>query len=50
MDLPAEQLAETDGEREPVWLRASTESDGETEKIERLYDETLQYLMYDRYL
>ena len=38
MDLPSEQPAEIE-----------TESDGETEKEERLYDETLQYLMHDRY-
>ena len=35
MDLPAEQPAEIE-----------TESDGETEKKERLYDETLQYISY----
>ena len=38
MNLPSEQPAEIE-----------TESDGETEKEERLYDETLQYLMHDRY-
>ena len=38
-EQPAEQL-ESDFE---------TESDGETEKEERMYDETLQYLMHGRY-
>ena len=42
MELLAEQPAEhSDFE---------TESDGETEKEERMYDETLPYLMYGRYL
>ena len=41
MELLAEQPAEhSDFE---------TESDGETEKEERMYDETLQYLMHGRY-
>ena len=41
MELLAEQTAEhSDFE---------TESDGETEKEERMYDETLQYLMHGRY-
>ena len=41
MELPTEQSAEhSDFE---------TDSDGETEKEERMYDETLQYLMHDKY-
>ena len=43
MKLLAEQPAEHSD------FDFETESDGETEKEERMYDETLQYFMHGRY-